>query len=177
MICSVLKVWGKFEKNQVDDRVLGTSLEELVAALEEIEREELDNSSDNSNSQNNVEEANSEEDGSIIFPGQEENSAGKNKNKGVFNQGKKINTDKNRGGLKDSTAIKRGKGNRKINNKKGNKNTGSSKNNRKNGKNKFGSGKKNQQNGSGKGSGNKRNNSFKNSLPLNGLYSRPNQTY
>ena len=74
-------------KSWIDNYILGTSLEELVVALEEIEREELGNSSDNINSENNVEDQNSEEDGSIVFPGQESN-ARINKNKGV-GQGKK----------------------------------------------------------------------------------------
>ena len=84
-------------KSWIDECILGTSLEELVAALEEIEREELENSSDNFDSENNVEDQNSEDDGSIVFPGQEENSARTNKNKGV-GQGKK------KTGLKGSSA-------------------------------------------------------------------------
>ena len=48
-------------KSWIDNYILGTSLEELVVALEEIEREELENSSDNLNSENNVEDQNLEQ--------------------------------------------------------------------------------------------------------------------
>ena len=162
-------------KSWIDGCFLGTSLEELVAALEEIEKEELENSSDNFDFENNAEDQNSDEDGPIVFPGQEEGSAGRSKNKGI-GQGKKKNGPKgsSAGGKKGNA------GNRKNNNNRGSNKTASSKNNRKkgnNGKNKFGSGKENKQNGrgKGKGSGSKRNNGgFKNSVPLNGLYSRPN---
>ena len=80
-------------KSWMDNCFVGTSLEELVAALEEIEREELENSSDNSDSENNAKDQNSEEDEPVVFPGQEEGSAGRNKNKGV-GQGKKKNGPK-----------------------------------------------------------------------------------
>ena len=116
--------------------LLGASLEEFVAALEEIEKEKLENSLDNSDSS---------ADDSTIFPGREENNKDSRINSGGRN--------KSKGSIKGS--------------KKGNRNKGNGR------KNNVG-GKGNRKNGRGKGGSRRNNDGFKNSVPLYGLYSRPN---
>ena len=125
--------------------VEGTSLEELVAALAELEREELEAALNNADSAGS-EGGSSTNGDNITFPGGEAESQG-----GSQGGGRGEGQGGSRGGSRGGNG--RGKGNKK--NGKGNKKSGKGrgKGNRKNGK------------------GNKNNGKV---VPLNGLYSRPN---
>ena len=125
--------------------VEGTSLEELVAALAELEREELEAALNNADSAGSEGGSSSNGD-NITFPGGEAESQG-----GSQGGGRGEGQGGSRGGSRGGNG--RGKGNKKNGkgNKKGGKGRG--KGNRKNGK------------------GNKNNGKV---VPLNGLYSRPN---
>ena len=125
--------------------VEGTSLEELVAALAELEREELEAALNNADSAGSEGGSSSNGD-NITFPGGEAESQG-----GSQGGGRGEGQGGSRGGSRGGNG--RGKGNKK--NGKGNKKSGKGrgKGNRKNGK------------------GNKNNGKV---VPLNGLYSRPN---
>ena len=125
--------------------VEGTSLEELVAALAELEREELEAALNNADSAGSEGGSSSNGD-NITFPGGETGSQG-----GSQGGGRGEGQGGSRGGSRGGNG--RGKGNKK--NGKGNKKSGKGrgKGNRKNGK------------------GNKNNGKV---VPLNGLYSRPN---
>ena len=129
--------------------VEGTSLEELVAALAELEREELEAALNNADSAGS-EGGSSTNGDNITFPGGEAESQGGGQG-GSQGGGRGEGQGGSRGGSRGGNG--RGKGNKKNGkgNKKGGKGRG--KGNRKNGK------------------GNKNNGKV---VPLNGLYSRPN---